>query len=248
MRAAIDGDIILYAVSFAAQNDLISHACRSARSFCTDIMHSLNVEGADVFLTGSGNYRVEYGDEEFPYKGTRTNEKPLHYVELKRFMIENLGAILVEGEEADDVLGMLGYEGTHVICTIDKDLNGVPGWHYNWKERKAYMVSPEDADRFFYTQMLTGDNTDNIPGLYKRVGVKASKQMKEAIGEMFDPAEMYQYVRDQYVSGYKKVGLCLDDMDEVIDNWLLKQARMLYIRREENELWTPPEVSAAPDS
>lgn len=240
MRAAIDGDIILYAVSFAASDDPISYACRSARSFAVDIMHSLNLEGADIYLTGAGNFRVEYGDEEFPYKGTRSSEKPVHFVELKRYMIEELGAILVEDEEADDVLGVLGYEGSHVICTIDKDLNGVPGWHYNWKERKAYMVSPEDADRFFYTQLLTGDSTDNIPGLYKRVGVKASKSMKETIGEMFDPHDMYQYVREQYITGYKKVGMCLDDMDEVVDTWLLKQGRQLWIRREPEELWTPP--------
>lgn len=241
MRAAIDGDIVLYAVCFAANNDPIAYACRSARSFCQDVMHSLNVEGADIYLTGKDNYRKAYGDEEHPYKGNRSSDKPHHFVKLREYMVDTLGAIVIDGEEADDKLGILGYAGTHVICTIDKDLNGVPGWHYNWKTRSAYMVSPEDADRFFYTQLLTGDSTDNIPGLYKRVGVKASKAMKDEIGEMFEPAEMYNYVHKVYEEGYKKVGMCLDDMDEVIDNWLLKQARMLWIRREEGEMWNAPQ-------
>jgi len=51
---------------------------------------------------------------------------------------------------------------------------------------------------------------------------------------------MYQYVREQYITGYKKVGMCLDDMDEVVDMWLLKQGRQLWIRRAPEELWTPP--------
>lgn len=240
MRAAIDGDIVLYAVCFAANDDPIAYACRSARSFCKDVMHSLTVEGADIYLTGSGNYRKEYGDEAYPYKGNRSLDKPHHYAELRTYMVDNLGAIVVDGEEADDVLGVLGYAGTHVICTIDKDLNGVPGWHYNWKKKELYMVSPEDADRFFYTQLLTGDSTDNIPGLFKRVGMKATAKIKEPLADMTDPAKMYEYVRDVYMEGYMKVGICPDEADEVIDSWLLRQARMLWIRREEGELWHAP--------
>lgn len=240
MRAALDGDIVLYSVCFAANNDPIAYACRSARSFCEGVMHSLNVEGADIYLTGRNNYRVAYGDEAYPYKGTRSKDKPHHFAELRKYMIESLKAEVVDGQEADDVLGILGYAGTHVICTIDKDLYGVPGWHWNWKSKELNMVSPEDADRFFYTQLLTGDSTDNIPGLYKRVGMKATAKIKEPIADMTDPADMYDYVRDVYMEGYMKVGICPDDADAVIDDWLLRQGRMLWIRREEGEMWSPP--------
>lgn len=241
MRAAVDGDIILYAVSYAAQNEPASYACRSARSFCENIMHSLTVEGADVFLTGSDNYRVQYSCDVYPYKGNRKDsEKPLHYYDLKQFMIDSLDAVVVDGQEADDTLGILGHAGTHVICTLDKDLDGVPGWHYNWKQGRLYSVSPEDADRFFYTQLLTGDSTDNIPGLYKRVGMKATQRLTAPIWEMDDPADMYEYVRDVYMEGYMKVGICPDDADEVIDDWLLRQGKMLWIRREEEEEWNAP--------
>jgi hypothetical protein len=242
MRAAIDGDIVLYAVCFAANDDPVAYACRSAKSFCRDVMHSLTVEGADIFLTGAGNYRKEYGFEHFPYKGNRSEDKPHHYEDLRRYMIEDLGAVVVDGQEADDTLGILGYAGSHVICTIDKDLDGVPGWHWNWKRKSLYSVSPEDADRFFYTQMLTGDSTDNIPGLFRMVGKKVMPAVKAPLADMTDPADMYAYVRSVYLDGYEKVGMCMDEADEVVDNWLLKIGRMLWIRRVEGELWTPPEV------
>ena len=66
------------------------------------------------------------------------------------------------------------------IATLDKDLDGVPGWHYVWKGKRegVFYVTETEADRFFYTQMLTGDATDNIPGLFKMVGVKALAKTK----------------------------------------------------------------------
>jgi hypothetical protein len=240
MRWAIDGDIVLYAVAFAAKNDPISFACHSVRVACQDIMYAVNAEAIDIYLTGKGNYRAEYGDDEFPYKGTRKQEKPAHFAELKRYMIEELGAILVEGEEADDRMGIDAVQHGHGIATLDKDLNGIPGWHYNWRKRELYNVSPEDADRFFYKQLLTGDATDNIPGLYKRLGKKVMAAVWQPLEEMDTPEEMYAYVRGIYSDAYDKVGMCLDDKEEVIDNWLLKQARCLWIRRAEGELWEVP--------
>jgi hypothetical protein len=244
MKWSLDGDIVLYAVAFAAKDDPIAYACRSVRTACQDIMYAVNAEAIDIYLTGSGNYRAEYGDDEFPYKGTRKQEKPEHFTELKRYMIEEMGAILIEGEEADDRMGIDAVQHGHGIATLDKDLNGIPGWHYRWKTRSKeamlYNVSPEDADRFFYTQLLTGDATDNIPGLSKRLGRKVMPAIKAPLQEMHDPKEMYEYVRSVYSDAYDAVGMCLDDKDEVIDNWLLKQGRCLWIRRAEGEMWDAP--------
>lgn len=240
MRWAIDGDVILYAVCFAAKDDPVSFACRSSRSFVENVMHAVGAEACDIYLTGSGNYRMEYGCEAYPYKGTRKSDKPEHFAEVKKFMIENLGAILVEGEEADDRLGIDAVQHGSGIATIDKDLLGVPGWHYNWNQREVQEVSPEDADRFFYKQLITGDSTDNIPGLFKRVGWKATKKFIDPIDFMHTPEEMYDYVRNVYLEGFEKVGMMLDQKDEIVDDWLLRQGRQLWIRREPNELWEPP--------
>tara|TARA_R110000772_G_scaffold7665_2_gene25851 strand:+ start:6862 stop:7602 length:741 start_codon:yes stop_codon:yes gene_type:complete len=244
MRWAVDGDILLYAVAYAAKDDPVSYACRSVRAACQDVMYAVNAEAIDIYLTGSGNYRAEYGDTTYPYKGTRLSEKPAHFTELKRYMIEEMGAILIEGEEADDRMGIDATQYGHGIATIDKDLNGIAGWHYRWKIRGkdavVYNVSPEEADRFFYLQLLTGDATDNIPGLFKRLGRKVTAPIKEPLQYLHTPEEMYAYVRGIYSEAYDKVGMCLDDKDEVIDNWILKQARCLWIRREDDEMWEPP--------
>ena len=70
MRWGLDGDIILYSVAFAAKDDPIAFACRSARSVCEQIMQQLGAEGAEIYLTGDGNYRLQYGCDTYPYKGT----------------------------------------------------------------------------------------------------------------------------------------------------------------------------------
>jgi len=238
MRASVDGDIILYSVAFAAKNDSLAYACRSVRSAIESIMTTLNVEGADVYLTGKGNYRIEYGDVQYPYKGNRDKEKPDHFEGLSEYMTGTLGAIMVEGEEADDRMGIDGYAQTHIICTLDKDLDMIPGWHYNFRKKELYMVNPEDGERFFYKQLLTGDSTDNIPGLFKRLGKKVTKKVWEPLDEMYEPAEMYAYVRGIYKQQALDIVAPVNDDD--IDRWLLHQGRQLWIRRHEGEMWDAP--------
>lgn len=78
--------------------------------------------------------------------------------------------------EADDILGIAASSGDGIAVTIDKDLRSAPGWHWNPdKERSATLVNTEEADRFFYHQWMTGDATDNIPGLWKVGPRKADK-------------------------------------------------------------------------
>lgn len=98
-------------------------------------------------------------------------------------------------------------------------------------------MTEEEADRFFYKQLLTGDATDNIPGLYKKVGMKATAKILDPIDDMVSTKDMFDYVRAVYLEGYEKVGMCLDEADAVVDRWLLNQARCLWIRREEGQLW-----------
>lgn len=238
MHWGVDGDIILYSVAFAAKDDPVEYALKSTRSACEQIMYDVNADSITVYLTGSGNYRAQIAHD---YKGNRkSTEKPEHYGAIKEYMIETLGAVLIEGEEADDALGYGACTQGHGIATLDKDLDGVPGVHYNWKRKEVYYVSPEDADRFFYKQMLTGDATDNIPGLFRMTGKKASKKFYEPLETMDSPAEMYAHVRAIYSDAYDSVGMCPDDKDEVIDGWLLKIARCLWIRREPGQMWEVP--------
>ena len=235
MRWGVDGDILLYSVAFAAKDDPVEYALKSIRTACESVMYDLNAEGIEIYLTGTGNYRFKVDTN---YKGNRaSDEKPLHFHALKEYMVDKLGAIVINGEEADDAMGIAAVQKGYGIATLDKDLDGVPGLHYNWKKREVYWVSPENADRFFHKQLLTGDPTDNIPGLFRRLGKKALKATYEPLEEMDDPAEMYAHVRSIYSDAYDQVGMCLDEKEEVLDNWLRQSGRCLWIRRSEGELW-----------
>jgi len=57
---------------------------------------------------------------------------------------------------------------------------------------------------------------------------------------MTDPVTMYDYVRSVYADGYDKVGMCLDDKEQVLDNWLIRIGRQLWMRREVGEMWEAP--------
>ena len=77
---------------------------------------------------------------------------------------------VIDGEdlslEADDLLGIYGQTPGTVMVTIDKDLRTVPGVHFNPdKDLEPVTVTPEEAQKARLRQWLTGDSTDNIPGI-----------------------------------------------------------------------------------
>lgn len=236
----IDGDILLYEVGFASNDDPVEFACHSLRQRVQGVMDGCECKQAQLFLTGTTNFRNDLSDN---YKANRKDvDKPVHIDALRKYAINTLDAIVSENEEADDLLGIHAVRDGWGIATLDKDLDGVPGWHYVWKGKREgiYHVSEVDADRFFYTQMLTGDPTDNIPGLFKMTGVKALAKTKAPLLELDTPADMYAYVRSVYAEAYDKVGMCPDDKEEVLTNWLTRIGGQLWIRRAEGETYAPP--------
>ena len=236
MEWGLDGDIILYSVGFASQDDPVEFALKSARSACESVMYDLGASRLHIYLTGAGNYREQVASD---YKANRRDtDKPRHYAAIKEYMIDTLGATLVEGQEADDALGIGAVQHGHGIATLDKDLDGIAGVHYNWKKRSVYYVSPEDADRFFYSQLLTGDSTDNIRGLFKRTGVKAMAATKEPLEYMDDPVDMYSHVKQVYMDAVERKRMPSDEAD--IERWLDEQGKLLWIRREEGQTWAAP--------
>jgi len=98
---------------------------------------------------------------------------------------EDLISLGVDFIETDDAISILAKEVGHKDITIisgDKDMKQVPGLHYNpfkpnldAKERWQ-IISPEQADMFFWIQAMTGDGTDMPNGLcgIERVGEKTA--------------------------------------------------------------------------
>ena len=208
----IDCDVLCYAVGFATQtnkdedgNKLSSPvvttseelACRQIESTIHRIMEECGARTGHLYLTGNENYRELYALEDHPYKGHRKSDKPIHYHALKEHLL-SLGAVVCEGCEADDLLAFGAYQHGHGIATIDKDLNMVAGWHYNWNKKKLYLVSPEEGIRFFYRQLITGDSADNIPGLFRLTGKKAMAKVLEPLNDFEKEWDMWEYVLDVF--------------------------------------------------
>lgn len=227
MKAIIDTDPVVYAVGFANDLEPLKFQYSKVDEFIEDIKEQTEATEAVLYLTGKGNYRFDVATIQ-PYKGHRDHShRPQYYKELREYLIEKHGAILIEGMEADDACGVDAHKCLdsgidYVVCTIDKDLKMIGGNFYDYKRRELSEISEEEALRFFYTQCLTGDSSDNIPGLFKLTGARATKKRKEPLLELSSRSEMAEYIAKTYL----EEGATLDSLCEV--------ATLLWIRRSED--------------
>ncbi len=219
-----------------------------------------NIEGVEVYLSGSTNFRnglatipgkfTKDGEPVLGYKANRKDSRrPYHYKLIRDYMVEHWGAVIFEGIEADDALAIAQWaedeeDPKTIIATIDKDLMNVPGWHYNTLHKEEVHVSFKSAQVHFWRQVLTGDSTDNIPGLYRVGKTKAEKLIHEDMSE----DQMYEVCLDQYVINLEKFpqrhGPFGEDTDTTLiqkaAGTLLENARLLWMLQYEDQLWTPP--------
>jgi len=192
----------------------------------------------ELYLTGRGNFREQISTLR-KYKGNRSEfDRPTHYAAIREYLQRMWGARMVDGQEADDAIGIRTYEikeseeeASAIIVSIDKDLDMLEGFHYNWVTGAKYKISERQAIRNFYLQMLTGDKTDNIPGIHG-VGPKTAEDI---LGEYTKEKALYTCVRDTwnryYPEGYE---------GRSVDSVLKEIGQLLWIRRERDELWEPP--------
>jgi DNA polymerase-1 len=193
----IDADSLLYKVGFLVEKDgeyKPEHNEETAkmliRSLVNNIVAETGADAKEMFLTKGKNFRYAIA-KTHPYKGNRTSPKPISYDMLFKELV-SMGAKVISLLEADDMVRIraleLGLENT-ILTFIDKDLLQIGGLSFDYgKMVFRDYISPLEADRFFWKQMLTGDTTDNIHGI-KGVGkVKADKLLNgcETEQEMID--------------------------------------------------------------
>lgn len=226
MLALVDADSIAYRIAFGCQDDSEAIAVRQISEYLEELVYTYaNADDCEGYLTGKRNFRYDIA-KTVPYKGNRTQEKPKHLGILRQYMIDAWSFVVHEEQEADDAVSIRAYElgeEDYIICSLDKDLNNVRGWHYNFQKNDRYYVSEEEAIKNFYTQLLTGDGVDNIPGL-KGIGPKkAAKILKDCVTEQ----ELYKAVLEAYDGNVE---------------YLTEQGQLLWLRREKGQLWQPPSL------
>ncbi len=246
-HAIIDADVLVYSCGFAVQKldnatdilhvEPIAHAFYNVNSQIRRILKQTGTDNYSAFLTGSGNFRYEVDPT---YKANRALAvKPFYYSEIKEFIQRRWNAVEVVGQEADDALSILqcklnpfGFDPdikNSVICTIDKDLNNTPGWHYNFRKDVTYFVSELDALKNFYLQILTGDPTDNVPRVKKGWRQKTAE---DVINKCEKEEEIVEIVRKEVYNIYKDVDLT--------EQFIKRNGRLVWMRRKEDELWEVP--------
>ena len=203
----------------------------------------LKKEGKDAILYVC-NFRDEVATKKV-YKGTRKQEKPFHYDNLTAYILANYDTQVAVGMEADDLMSIYQYarykEGQldTIICSRDKDLRITPGMHYGWACGKQEAFGPARVDplgelilspsgklrgtglMFFYSQLITGDTVDNIPGLPRGGPALAFKSLAHLTSE----EELHNAVAKLYEI---KFG----------DDWrseMEEQAKLLWMVRELDE-------------
>ena len=223
----VDGDIFAYRAAFSCEDQEVEDALDKVDDLIQWAIYECtlkyDIHDHQVFLTGKGNFRYDIAVTK-EYKGNRKEtEKPRHLSAIRKHMTKNWEAIVSKGEEADDLIGIAATEGGEesVVVTIDKDMLQIPCRHYNPNKKEFTVVSEFDGLKFFYTQILTGDRADNIMGLYGIGPKKAEKILADCETE----ESMYEECLRQYGG----------EEDRVIEN-----ARLLWLRREPDQIWEPP--------
>ena len=230
-RPLIDGDTIAYRSACAVKEDEpVQNALHNAKTQLENIIDRFDrALEYSLYLTGSGNYRHELAKIQ-PYKGNRTQPKPQYLEAVRDYMGYAWKAIVVDSREADDALGceqLKHRDKSTCIVSIDKDLNTIPGWHYNPLRADHYYVTMSEANKFLYTQILTGDRTDNIRGV-DGIGPKKAEKLLHGLNS---EQELYRKCLDVYTAKYQDKGL----------EYLVENANLLYIQRHgEDDRWQPP--------
>lgn len=228
-----------YVVEQRREVEPLPNALYNVRSIVNATAEAMQVDPKEdviVYLSGPTNFRTGVATI-LPYKGNRDPaHKPVHAPDIKAMIRREYVTRTSEDEEADDQIAYEHYADwlrdpySTVIATVDKDLDMIPGLHYNFRKKEGYYVSPEEGIWWFYRQCLTGDTTDNIPGI-KGIGPVRAAQSLPAVGA--SEADLYRAVLAEYVARY----------GEASHERLLEVGRLLWIRREPGQWWNPPTLT-----
>lgn len=176
--AVIDADSILYQIAHYQPSPAL---CKKAfDSRLAEIMTEVSALSGAVFIKGQNNFRYQAASD---YKGNRKDNIEPEVKDRLEMLYKYAQDFCIESDnaEADDYCGiafkLAQDEGkTAIVCHIDKDLDALPGWHYNFRKKEFYEVSPEQGYAFLMKQILMGDATDNIQGI-KGLGPKTAEKI-----------------------------------------------------------------------
>ncbi len=199
-----------------------------------EVIYKVGTHKAEIYLSSGRTFRHKLTDM---YKRNRKNLRyPTGLESAKTEILNHYDGMICDGFEADDIVVYLKRTDPkkYILCAIDKDvLNSVPGEHFDYYHQRMTWKKTDvtTAIRWPYIQCLTGDTSDNIPGI-RGVGPKRAEKILE---DTCLPGDMWGRV----VKAYEKAGLTIKD---AILNMRLVNMHQLTKKGDKHvvELWQPP--------
>ena len=246
----LDGDIVAYKHAAGAEQAIdwgddvwtLHTDTRKAKKMMNieieTLATALEAEKVIVAISSKTNFR--HGVDA-SYKASRKkSRKPIGLPCLREELMTEWGAKVVDGLEADDLLGVWAtdrmFHAGHkkIIVSIDKDMQTIPCYLYNQShpEFGVKNIPKREADLYHLYQTLVGDSTDGYPGC-PTYGPTKSQRLLDSV--MSDEESAW----DRVVAAFESQGKTKEDA--------LVQARLARILRVENynhkngkiRLWNP---------
>jgi DNA polymerase-1 len=212
----VDGDILNFTVGRATE-DISDFGDQVCKSFSEEDAIKLLDDGIQAIADKCGYDREDiiysisctknYRKSHFPtYKSNRKDVvKPLGLKFIREHLLANTekyNIFMIEELEADDCMGIAGTSGDPSISIYsqDKDLRTIPVRQWDFKTGKFWTPTYDQAMKWLYTQVLTGDTVDGYKGCPRIGKVKAEKALS-ACGNDF---ELLEQVFVRYYMHYDK--------------------------------------------
>ena len=173
MIGNLDGDLIAFrcsaSVGLEGEEEI---AILRTDKLMRDLLYNTESTSYNCYLSGRNNFRKKVNPE---YKANRKDKEPPRWLQsCREYLIKEWNAVVSEGCEADDLLGINQHNTDSVCISLDKDLLMITGWHFRWLDNEKIFVTPDQGLKAFYKQMLIGDKSDNIFGVRGIGPVKAA--------------------------------------------------------------------------
>lgn len=191
MFLAIDADILLYKSATSAETEiawgddvwtLYTDLNEAKRSFEVQLARITDRLGVHDYICCLSDHANNFRKQVDPtYKSNRKGtRKPVGYRALADWVQVTYKTFRKDNLEGDDCLGILATmpanKGKCIMVSDDKDLCSVPALLYRPTRDEELVISEAEADKFFLTQVLTGDTADGYKGI-TGVGPKKAEQI-----------------------------------------------------------------------
>ena len=227
-KCIIDGDWLAYTAACYADNEGYDYLEDRIEYDLKDLSSGYD----ETFIAFSCKREDNFRKTFWPlYKNNRNNKpKPVFLGDACAYATASDTidkSIAIDRLEADDIISMLVSKGDWVGIGIDKDFRTVSGWHWNpRKEDNPVYVSPEEAQQAELSQLVSGDSSDNIWGIFGR-GPAWARNVLESPTSLEDKIkeirqenrDSWHNIKPKYEEKKKKaIEAGFDDPDDYLDS------------------------------